>query len=193
MIETTSVDGAIMGAAAGTTSAATCGLTAMTMAAALGSPRMAGLSRRPRSASAVICGDGCGSITATFAGPSPKRSQPSSRALPILPAPTSTSKPGKSCKSGRRPAEGFEALIGVFSRHSGLPRSGERQIHNRSLGDCRGRQPPRSPIGHPFRASRLARPGRTTRYASPEVSNMTESIASRADLPAQTTNWNAGK
>ena len=30
-------------------------------------------------------------------------------------------------------------------------------------------------------------------YASPEVSNMAESIASRADLPAQITNWNAGK
>jgi len=29
-------------------------------------------------------------------------------------------------------------------------------------------------------------------YASPDVSNMAESIASRADLPAQTTNWNAG-
>jgi len=28
--------------------------------------------------------------------------------------------------------------------------------------------------------------------ASPEVSNIAESIASRADLPAQTTNWNAG-
>ena len=30
-------------------------------------------------------------------------------------------------------------------------------------------------------------------HASPEVSNMAASIASRADLPAQTTNWNAGK
>ena len=29
-------------------------------------------------------------------------------------------------------------------------------------------------------------------YASPEVSNIAESMASRADLPAQTTNWNAG-
>jgi hypothetical protein len=28
-------------------------------------------------------------------------------------------------------------------------------------------------------------------YASPEVSNMAASIASRADLPAQTTNWKA--
>ena len=30
-------------------------------------------------------------------------------------------------------------------------------------------------------------------HASPEVSNIAESIASRADLPAQITNWNAGK
>jgi hypothetical protein len=32
----------------------------------------------------------------------------------------------------------------------------------------------------------------TNTQASPDVSNMTESIASRADLPAQTTNWKAG-
>ena len=37
----------------------------------------------PRSASAAICGDGCGSTTAMFAGLRPKRSQPSSRAPPI--------------------------------------------------------------------------------------------------------------
>ncbi len=30
-------------------------------------------------------------------------------------------------------------------------------------------------------------------HASPEVSNIAASIASRADLPAQMTNWNAGK
>jgi hypothetical protein len=30
-------------------------------------------------------------------------------------------------------------------------------------------------------------------YASPEVSNMAASSASRAGLPAQTTNWKAGK
>ncbi len=30
-------------------------------------------------------------------------------------------------------------------------------------------------------------------YASPTVSNIAASIASVVDLPAQTTNWNAGK
>ena len=33
----------------------------------------------------------------------------------------------------------------------------------------------------------------TAAYASPEVSNMAASSASRAGLPAQTTNWKAGK
>lgn len=31
-----------------------------------------------------------------------------------------------------------------------------------------------------------------SRYASPEVSNIADSMASRAGFPAQTTNWNAG-
>jgi hypothetical protein len=30
-------------------------------------------------------------------------------------------------------------------------------------------------------------------HASPAVTNMTASMASRADFPAQITNWNAGK
>jgi len=40
--------------------------------------------------------------------------------------------------------------------------------------------------------SRTSRPHPRADYASPEVSNIAESMASRADLPAQTTNWNAG-
>ncbi len=35
--------------------------------------------------------------------------------------------------------------------------------------------------------------GKRRGYASPAVSNMAASIASRALLPAQTTNWNEGK
>ena len=42
-------------------------------------------------------------------------------------------------------------------------------------------------------AGEIAQIRRRARHASPEVSNMADSIASRADLPAQTTNWNAGK
>jgi len=34
---------------------------------------------------------------------------------------------------------------------------------------------------------------RISYQASPEVSNIAESMASRASLPAQTTNWNAWK
>jgi hypothetical protein len=34
--------------------------------------------------------------------------------------------------------------------------------------------------------------GKRAGYASPDVSNIAESMASRADLPAQTTNWKAG-
>jgi len=37
--------------------------------------------------------------------------------------------------------------------------------------------------------TRLGKPN----YASPTVSNSVASMASRADLPAHTTNWNAGK
>jgi hypothetical protein len=46
-----------------------------------------GLSRRPRLASVPTSRDGCGSIATTDCGSSPSESQPSSMALPILPAP----------------------------------------------------------------------------------------------------------
>jgi len=92
--ETATVPGPTRPFNAGTTSAATCGLTAMTITDA--SPIDAGLMRTPRGASAAMSGAGCGSWIATFAGSSPSASQPSSIAPPILPAPTSTSVPEKS-------------------------------------------------------------------------------------------------
>jgi hypothetical protein len=62
---------------------------------------------------------------------------------------------------------------------------------------ARPRERTRNP-GEPFPDYASLNPGYGTygngRYqASPEVSNMAESIASRAPLPAQTTNWNAWK
>src|ERR1700731_966917 len=48
-----------------------------------------GLRRSPRPASAVSSRAGCGSSTAKYFGSSPSPSQPSSRAPPIFPAPTS--------------------------------------------------------------------------------------------------------
>src|SRR5262245_13621983 len=96
MIDRTTVAPPTAGASQGMISAAFCGFTATTMAA--GSPTMfiGGLSRRPRPASAAISRDGCGSMMATRAGASPRRSHPSSRAPPILPAPTSTRVPATS-------------------------------------------------------------------------------------------------
>src|SRR5262249_45014877 len=65
-----------------------------------------GLRRRPRSLSAAISRLGCGSITAIFAGESPSASQPSSMALPILPAPARRMVPDRSA-SGRGFVCGF--------------------------------------------------------------------------------------
>ena len=59
------------------------------------------------------------------------------------------------------------------------------------------------PAIYPFRKTLFSRwmpgssPGMTTEkskapYASPSVSNIAALMASVADLPAQTTNWNAG-
>src|ERR1700726_4926664 len=97
MIETMTVERPTNGAAAGTTSAATCGFTAITMTAGSGTAAGAGLSLTPRAASAEISGEGCGSITATRDGSRPRAIQPSSIAAPILPAPISTIVPATSC------------------------------------------------------------------------------------------------
>ena len=68
MIETTTVAGPIIGASAGKASAAICGFTAMTIAAAFFSVSGSGLSRTPRAASAAIGGAGWGSNTAILPG-----------------------------------------------------------------------------------------------------------------------------
>ena len=89
MIESTSVPLPTWGESAGTASGAVCGLTAITMAeAACGLPF--GLSLSPRRVSALTDLPGCGSSTTSFFGASPRASQPSSMAAPILPAPSST-------------------------------------------------------------------------------------------------------
>ena len=137
-----------------TASAALCGLTAMTTALAGADLPRFGLSATPRRASALRLLAGCGSITVSLRGSSPRVSQPSSMAEPILPAPSRTSAP-ENFRSGL--SAGLvvflaRVLVGLFTRFMA-----------RSYRDFR-------------------------RYASPEVSNMAESIASRADLPAQITN-----
>src|SRR5262249_60407677 len=65
-----------------------------------------GLRPRPRSRRAAISGLGRGSITAIIAGASPSASQPSSMALPILPAPASRMVPDR-LASGRGLVCGF--------------------------------------------------------------------------------------
>ncbi len=73
MIETTTVEAPTNGASAGITSGAICGLTAITIADASPTASAAGLSRRPRAASAVISGAGCGSSTAILLRVEPER------------------------------------------------------------------------------------------------------------------------
>ena len=65
----------------------------------------------------------------------------------------------------------------------------EQPGEQRAMPVCR-RRPMTQPRRRNLRRSRGVAGGG---HASPEVSNMAESIASRAGLPAQTTNWNAGK
>ena len=62
-----------------------------------------------RAASAATSDVGCGSSTATWRGESPSASQPSSMALPILPAPTRTMVPD-------RLAKGRAVRCGAFDR-----------------------------------------------------------------------------
>ncbi len=96
MIESTTVEAPTNGASPGITAGAVCGLTASTMADTSPTASAEGLRRRPPAASAVSSLPGCGSSTAIFFGSRPSASQPSSRALPILPAPTSRRVPEKS-------------------------------------------------------------------------------------------------
>jgi hypothetical protein len=92
MIESTSVPLPTWAASGGTASGALCGLTAITIAAAAAGLPF-GLSLSPRRMSALTALPGCGSITTSCFGLIPRASQPSSMALPIFPAPSSTRGP----------------------------------------------------------------------------------------------------
>src|ERR1700730_192262 len=81
----------------------------------------AGLSRSPRPASAFSSREGCGFSTAAFFRSSPSPSQPSSRAPPIFPAPTSRMVPER-WASVRAPV----IVIALFPRSS-LARAAGRQ------------------------------------------------------------------
>ena len=91
MIETTSVFGPTIFFSAGPASRNICGFTATTSVSAV--PASFGLTRTPLAASALISGDGCGSITTTRLASRPPASQPVSIAPPILPAPASAMVP----------------------------------------------------------------------------------------------------
>ena len=149
MIESASVALPTNGASAASASGALCGFTAMTTALA-GVGLAVGLSATPRRVSAFTLFTGCGSRIVSWRGSSPRASQPSSMAEPILPAPSKTRRP-ENFRSGFS-----AALAGLLCRF--LTR---------------------------FMATSYRHFGC---YASPDVSNIAESIASRADLPAQMTN-----
>ena len=108
MIETTTVAGPIIGASAGKASAAICGFTAMTIAAAF--VQRAGVRIEPHAA----CGERRDRRRrmrldhGDLAGARPACSQPSSKAPPILPAPHSTIGPERSRRSRVFSVEGFE-------------------------------------------------------------------------------------
>ena len=90
MIETTSVDEAENGFRLAPASRNDCGLTAITSAVMAPASLAEGLRRTPCFASALISGEGAGSITTTRAASSPCASQPLSIAPPIFPAPART-------------------------------------------------------------------------------------------------------
>src|SRR5262245_23483612 len=136
MMDTTTVAPPTNGASIGMTSPATCGLTATTTAATSPTASRDALRRRPRALSAAISRLGCGSITAILSGESPSASQPSSMALPILPAPTRRMVPDRSARGcgfvcgfadelmtalppvvpGSSPQVGFTRLAALFKR-----------------------------------------------------------------------------
>src|SRR5712691_6696900 len=181
MIDTTTVDGPTNRAMAGTTSPATCGLTAMTMTAGSGIACGPGLSLSPRAASPVIAGVGCGSITATRAGASPSPIQPSSIAEPILPAPTSTMSPRKPPSADGPPASDVDIAVAPETGAALFARAPARP-HDHGMRDLSS-----------FGGLSDHGPRSEEAYASPKVSNMAASIASAAGLPAQMTNWSAWK
>ena len=93
MIETTSVDGPVNGLNVAPASRNDCGFTATTSVSTSPASFAAGLSRMPCAASALISGEGCGSITTTRLASRPPASHPVSIAPPILPAPASAMVP----------------------------------------------------------------------------------------------------
>src|SRR5215475_1700568 len=111
MMETTTVVGPKNGVSTGITSGALCGLTAITTAAASPTAPGVGLRRRPCRAQAVISLAGCGSIAAIFSGPRPSASQPSSMALPILPAPASRMVPERVASERAAVCEPVDGLM----------------------------------------------------------------------------------
>ena len=216
MMDTTAVAPPTNGASVGMTSPATCGLTAITTAATSSTASRDGLRRRPRSRSAAISRLGCGSITAIISAASPSASQPSSMALPILPAPARRMVADRSARgrrfvcgfadelmtappagrAGSSPQVGFTRLAALLKHaelgqarvplgKSGLPDL-RHSLNMRNSGKPEFRW-------HPRLKSRVGQArGRRERswpvYACPWVSNMAASSASRAGLPAQTTN-----
>src|SRR5262249_54768568 len=159
-------------------------------------------SLNPREVNAIRSEVGCGSITTTDPGERPSASQASSIAPPILPAPTSTMVPAKSA-SVRAPC----AVAVVMAVPRLIDREGGRPGISPALETTkRGRPRLLVPLkrGVDFGLVRLAGLACCTCQACwicqacltcqawPAVSNMAASSASRADLPAQITNWNAG-
>ena len=181
-IDTTSVPAPASGAMEGAAASSICGLMARTSAAGAG-PTSAdrptwGRARRHRAAGMEVDalrgaesahpGRGCGSTMVVAAGSRPRASQPSSMAPPILPAPTRTREAG---------SDGVMAAPGSTLRD--WPQLAERYGQRPSLMASRRRA-----------VDRVRRAG-GQRQASPSVSNSTLSSASRALLPAQSTNWKA--
>ena len=176
MMETTTVAGPTNGASVGITSGAVCGLTATTTAATSPTVSGDGLRRRPCRAQAVISLPGCGSIAAIFSGAKPSASQPSSMALPILPAPARRMVPD------RLLSEFADELMTAAPE----PRPYARPWLCRTINGRRT-----APSDHD-RGAIDAQDGSACAsdvYACPWVSNMAALSASRAGLPAQTTNW----
>src|SRR5262249_55537283 len=107
-----------------------CGLPASTTAATSPTAARGGLRRKPRPLSAATSGLGCGSITATLAGERPRRSQPSSMAPPILPAPARRMVPDRLARGSvfacGFAAELIAALMPVMPGSSGHPRPKSR-------------------------------------------------------------------
>ena len=153
-----------------------------------------GLIRTPRLAKALMAFEGSGSRTMTFLGGRLRASQPSSIAPPILPAPTSTSVPGI---EAREPCFA-DAIVVSLHLAKRLPCQGKfarvmlRAIALISILLLYQKMERRGRARNSLTLDRSSA-GPESGQACPEVSNIEASSASRADLPAQTANWNAGK